>query len=108
MGKEFIPSDVVDDAGNAHDTVGENIRNGVRSENGVKGTIKAHPYEYTFGLGINTNVIRKFLIDILTGKDAEFALGIASKLTDEELTAIKTYLGVASTTKAKRTKEVEK
>lgn len=96
MAKQY-PADTVGNDGTVYPTVGENIRNSVTVESIKKvasnDTDKA---KITDLLDVSAETLKTAIINLLTGKDFHFGGLDVDKLTSEDLTQIKTYLGIAT------------
>lgn len=96
MSKQY-PADTVGSDGRVHPTVGENIRNAVNLDS-IKKVVEndTNKAKITDALDVSSETLKTAIINILTGKDLYFGGLDADKLTSEELTEIKTYLGIAT------------
>lgn len=99
MAKQY-PADTVGNDGTVYPTVGENIRNAVNPESIKKAAgNNTNKAKITDSLDVSAKVLKTAIVSLLTGKDLYFGGLNVDKLTSEELTEIKTYLGIATAKK---------
>lgn len=89
MSQVQYPNDRVDISGKEHPTVGENIRNG--SKNLTFSSQKERTNALN-NLNIRETTLKGFIVNLLTGKKAQWGGLIVEALTDEERNSIKTWL----------------
>lgn len=96
MAKQY-PADTVGNTGTVYPTVGENIRNAVNPESIKKAAgNNTNKAKITESLDVSAEVLKTAIISLLTGKNLYFGGFDADKLTSEDLTEIKTYLGITA------------
>lgn len=97
MQKEY-PADTVGADGTVYPTVGENIRNsGKVTADTISNAITDNTAraKVTHKLDVEADVLKQALISLLTGNTAYFGGYDTDPLTEDQLSQIKTYLGVS-------------
>lgn len=95
MTEQFL-ADAVDSTGHAYPTVGENIRKGAKNPSTIisafnDGTDKA---KMTNALGVSAEDLKHAIVSMLSGERFHFGSLDAEPLTSEQVTKIKTFLGI--------------
>lgn len=99
MAKQY-PADTVGNDGKVYPTVGENIResskNSVTAES-ISGAIKdsTDRGKVSSAMDITADDLKTAIVNLLTGKTAYFGGLDTDELSSEQLTQIKTYLGIS-------------
>lgn len=91
-------SDFIDSKGHSYPTVGENIRNGAKDVSSIVSSINSNTdsAKVTEAIHVTADVLKTAIVDLLSGQKANFG-GLDTKaLTPEQLTKIKTYLGIGA------------
>lgn len=96
MTEQFL-SDTVDSSGHAHPTVGENIRKGAKDPSTIidsftDDTVKA---KMTDTLDVSAEDLKHAVVSMLSGERFHFGSLDSDPLTSEQVTKIKTFLGIA-------------
>lgn len=96
MAEQFL-ADTVDSTGHAYPTVGENIREGAKNPSTIisaftKDTDKA---KMTNALDVSSESLKHAIVSMLSGESFHFGSMDAVPLTHEQITKIKTFLGIA-------------
>lgn len=95
MAGQFF-ADAVDITGHAYPTVGENIRKGAKEPSTIisaftDGTDKA---KMTNALNVSAEDLKHAIVSMLSGERFHFGSLDAEPLTSEQVTKIKTFLGI--------------
>lgn len=91
----MYPADNIGKDGKSYPTVGENIRNAVTAESVVSAVDdNTDRAKMCNALDVTATDLKTAIINLLTGKTVYFGGLDTDALTAEELTEIKTYLGI--------------
>lgn len=96
MAEQFL-SDTVDSSGCAHPTVGENIRKGTKDPITIIGafTNDTDKAKMASALDVTAEDLKHAIVSMLSGERFHFGSLGADPLTSEQVTKIKTFLGIA-------------
>lgn len=96
MTEQFL-ADTVDSSGHAHPTVGENIRKGSKNPTTIIGafTDDTDKAKMTNALDVSAEDLKHAIVSMLSGEKFHFGSLDADPLTSEQVTKIKTFLGIA-------------
>lgn len=96
MTEQFL-ADTVDSSGHAHPTVGENIRKGSKDPTTIIGafTDDTDKAKMTNALDVSAEDLKHAIVSMLSGEKFHFGSLDADPLTSEQVTKIKTFLGIA-------------
>lgn len=96
MTEQFL-ADRVDSSGHAHPTVGENIRKGSKDPTTIIGafTDDTDKAKMTNALDVSAEDLKHAIVSMLSGERFHFGSLDADPLTSEQVTKIKTFLGIA-------------
>lgn len=96
MGKQFL-ADTVDSTGHAYPTVGENIRKGAKDPSTIISafTDDTDKAKMTDALNVSSEDLKNAVVAMLSGESFHFGSLDAEPLTSEQVTKIKTFLGIA-------------
>lgn len=89
-------ADTVDSSGYAHPTVGENIRKGAKDPSSIINafTYDADKAKITNALDVSAESLKHAIVSMLSGERFHFGSLDAEPLTSEQVTKIKTFLGI--------------
>ena len=95
MTEQFL-SDTVDSSGHAHPTVGENIRKGAKDPSTIISafTYDADKAKITDALDVSAEDLKHAVVSMLSGERFHFGSLDSDPLTTEQVTKIKTFLGI--------------
>lgn len=95
MAGQFL-SDTVDSTGHAYPTVGENIRKGAKDPNTIIGAITddTDKAKMTEALDVSAENLKHAVVSMLSGESFHFGGLDSDPLTSEQVTKIKTFLGI--------------
>lgn len=96
MTEQFL-ADTVDSSGHAHPTVGENIRKGAKDPSTIidSFTDDTDKAKMTDTLDVSAEDLKRAVVSMLSGEKFHFGRLDSDPLTSEEVTKIKTFLGIA-------------
>lgn len=96
MTEQFL-ADTVDSSGHAHPTVGENIRKGSKDPTTIIGafTDDTDKAKMTNALNVSAEDLKHAIVSMLSGERFHFGSLDADPLTSEQVTKIKTFIGIA-------------
>lgn len=96
MAKQFL-ADTVDSMGHAYPTVGENIRKGAKDPSTIISafTDDTDKAKITNALDVSSESLKDAIVSMLSGESFHFGSTDADQLTSEQVTKIKTFLGIA-------------
>lgn len=96
MTEQFL-ADTVDSSGHAHPSVGENIRKGSKDPTTIIGafTDDTDKAKMTNALDVSAEDLKHAIVSMLSGERFHFGSLDADPLTSEQVTKIKTFLGIA-------------
>lgn len=96
MAEQFL-ADTVDSSGHAHPTVGENIRKGSIDPTTIIGAFTDDTYKakMTNALDVSAEDLKHAIVSMLSGERFHFGSLDADPLTSEQVTKIKTFIGIA-------------
>lgn len=96
MTEQFL-ADTVDSSGHAHQTVGANIRKGSKDPTTIIGafTDDTDKAKMTNALDVSAEDLKHAIVSMLSGERFHFGSMYADPLTSEQVTKIKTFLGIA-------------
>lgn len=96
MTEQFL-ADTVDSSGHAHPTVGENIRKGSKDPTTIIGafTDDTDKAKMTNALNVSAEDLKHAIVSMLSGERFHFGSLDAGPLTSEQVTKIKTFIGIA-------------
>lgn len=95
MTEQFL-ADTVDSAGYAHPTVGENVRKGAKDPSTIieAFTDDTDKAKMTDTLDVSAEDLKHAVVAMLSGERFHFGSLDADPLTNEQVTKIKTFLGI--------------
>ena len=95
MAEQFL-ANTVDSAGHIHPTVGENIRKGVKDPSTIieAFTDDTDKAKMTDALDVSAEDLKHAVVAMLSGERFHFGSMDADPLTSEQVTKIKTFLGI--------------
>jgi hypothetical protein len=95
MAKQFL-ADTVDITGHAYPTVGENIRKGAKDPSTIISafTDDTDKAKMTDALNVSSEDLKNAVVAMLSGERFHFGSLDAEPLTSEQVTKIKTFLGI--------------
>jgi hypothetical protein len=95
MTEQFF-ADTVDSSGHAHPTVGENIRKGAKDSSTIIGafTDDTDKAKMTGTLDVSAEDLKHAVVSMLSGERFHFGSIYSEPLTSEQVTKIKTFLGI--------------
>lgn len=95
MTEQFL-SDTVDSTGHAHPTVGENIRKGAKDPSSIINAFTDDTYKAKMSnaLDVSAEDLKHAIVSMLSGERFHFGSLDAEPLTSEQVTKIKTFLGI--------------
>lgn len=96
MVEQFL-ADTVDSTGHAYPTVGENIRKGAKDPSTIISafTDDTDKAKMTNALDVSAEHLKQAIVSMLSGERFHFGSMNAEPLTSEQVTKIKTFLGIA-------------
>lgn len=96
MTEQFF-ADTVDSSGHAHPTVGKNIRKGAKDSSTIIGafTDDTDKAKMTDTLDVSAEDLKHAVVSMLSGERFHFGSLDSDPLTTEQVTKIKTFLGIA-------------
>ena len=95
MAEQFL-ADTVDSTGHAYPTVGENIRKGAKDPSTISAfTNDTDKAKMTNALDVSAEDLKHAIVSMLSGERFHFGSLDAEPLTSEQVTKIKTFLGIA-------------
>lgn len=96
MTEQFL-GDTVDSSGHAHPTVGENIRKGAKDPSTIIDTFTddTDKAKMTDALDVSAEDLKHAVVSMLSGEKFHFGSLDSDPLTTEQVTKIKTFLGIA-------------
>lgn len=96
MTEQFF-ADAVDSTGHAYPTVGENIRKGTKDPSTIISafTDDTDKAKMTNALDVSAEDLKHAIVSMLSGERFHFGSLDAEPLTSEQVTKIKTFLGIA-------------
>lgn len=95
MAEQFL-ANTVDSTGHAYPTVGENIRKGAKYPSAIIGafTDDTDKAKMTDALDVSAEDLKHAVVGMLSGERFHFGSLDADALTSEQVTKIKTFLGI--------------
>lgn len=95
MTKQFL-ADTVDSSGHVHPTVGDNIRKGAKDLSSIINafTDDTDKAKMTNALDVSAEDLKHAIVSMLSGERFHFGSLDAEPLTSEQVTKIKTFLGI--------------
>ena len=95
MTEQFL-ADTVDSSGHIHPTVGENIRKGAKDPSTIVGAFTDDTYKakMTDALDVSAEDLKHAVVSMLSGERFHFGSLDSDPLTSEQVTKIKTFLGI--------------
>lgn len=95
MTEQFF-GDTVDSSGHAHPTVGENIRKGAKDPSTIIDafTDDTDKAKMTDALDVSAEDLKHAVVSMLSGEKFHFGSLDSDPLTSEQVTKIKTFLGI--------------
>lgn len=96
MTEQFL-ADTVDSSGHAHPTIGENIRKGAKDSSTIIDafTDDTDKAKMTDALDVSAEDLKHAVVSMLSGETFHFGSLDSDPLTTEQVTKIKTFLGIA-------------
>ena len=96
MAEQFL-ADTVDSTGHAYPTVGENIRKGAKDPSTIIDafTDDTDKAKMTDALDVSAEDLKHAVVSMLSGETFHFGSLDSDPLTTEQVTKIKTFLGIA-------------
>lgn len=95
MAEQFL-ADTVDSTGHAYPTVGENIRKGAKDPSTIIDafTDDTDKAKMSDALDVSAEVLKHAVVSMLSGERFHFGSMDSEPLTSEQVTKIKTFLGI--------------
>lgn len=95
MSEQFL-GETVDSSGHAHPTVGENIRKGAKDPSTIIGafTDDTDKAKMADALDVSAEDLKHAVVAMLSGERFHFGSLDGDPLTSEQVTKIKTFLGI--------------
>lgn len=95
MAEQFL-ADVVDSTGHTYPTVGENIRKGAKDPSTIINafTNDTDKAKMTDALDVSAEDLKHAVVSMLSGERFHFGSLDSDPLTSEQVTKIKTFLGI--------------
>lgn len=95
MAEQFL-ANVVDSTGHAYPTVGENIRKGAKDPSTIINafTDDTDKAKMTDALDVSAEDLKHAVVSMLSGERFHFGSLDSDSLTSEQVTKIKTFLGI--------------
>lgn len=95
MTEQFL-AETVDSSGHVHPTVGENIRKGAKDPSTIIGafTDDTDKAKMTDALDVSAEDLKHAVVSMLSGERFHFGSLDSDPLTSEQVTKIKTFLGI--------------
>ena len=96
MAEQFL-ADAVDSTGHVHPTIGENVRKGTKDPSSIiyAFTDDTDKAKMTYALDVSAENLKYAIVSMLSGEKFHFGGLNADQLTSEQVTKIKTFLGIA-------------
>lgn len=96
MTKQFL-ADTVDSSGHAHPTIGENIRKGAKDSSTIIDAFRdaTDKAKMSDALDVSAEDLKHAVVSMLSGERFHFGSLESEPLTSEQVTKIKTFLGIA-------------
>lgn len=96
MTEQFL-SDTVDSSGHAHPTIGENIRKGAKDSSTIIDAFRddTDKAKMSDALDVSAEDLKHAVVSMLSGERFHFGSLESEPLTSEQVTKIKTFLGIA-------------
>lgn len=96
MAEQFL-ADTVDSTGHVHPSIGENVRKGTKDPSAIIGafTDDTDKAKMTNALDVSAEDLKHAIVSMLSGERFHFGSLDAEPLTSEQVTKIKTFLGIA-------------
>ena len=88
----------VDENGKVHESIGENIRKGAKDPDSIVGSFKNNTdsAKMASALHVSSADLKEAIVDLLSGKKANFGGLDVTPLSTTQLNDIKAYLGITA------------
>lgn len=95
MTEQFL-ADTVDSSGHVHPTIGENIRKGAKDSSTIIDAFRddTDKAKMTDALDVSAEDLKYAVVSMLSGERFHFGSLDSDPLTSEQVTKIKTFLGI--------------
>lgn len=95
MTEQFL-ADTVDSSGHEHPTIGENIRKGAKDYSTIIDAFRddTDKAKMTYALHVSAEDLKHAVVSMLSGERFHFGSLDSDPLTSEQVTKIKTFLGI--------------
>ena len=96
MAEQYL-ADTVDSTGHVYNTVGENIRKGAKDPSAIIDAFESDTdkAKMTDALDVSAEDFKHAIVDALSGERIHFGSLDCEPLTSEQVTKIKTFLGIS-------------
>lgn len=96
MTEQFL-ADTVDSSGHTHPTIGENIRKGAKDSSTIIDAFRddTDKAKMSDALDVSAEDLKHAVVSMLSGERFHFGSLDSEPLTSEQVTKIKTFLGIA-------------